>query len=136
MPAALAEKPHLREFYGRVDFAVRAYCVGTMGWFDGNPTTLGTLAPEDEGARFIALVGGVDAVLNAVREARAKGDFQWALQLVDRVIFADQGDKQVQAKALKAEILLDYAEEQINCPTRHYYITSAKEISAASASVA
>lgn len=134
LPAELAQKPHLREFYGRVDFAVRAYCVGTMGWFDGNPTTLGTLAPEDEGARFIALVGGVEAVLDAVHQARAKGDFQWALQLVDRIIFAHKDGNQALAKALKAEILLDYAEEQINCPTRHYYIASAKEISAASSS--
>ncbi len=37
LPETLAQKPHLREFYGRVDFAVRAYFVGTLGWFDGNP---------------------------------------------------------------------------------------------------
>ncbi|MGA0235258.1 MAG: alkyl sulfatase dimerization domain-containing protein [Alphaproteobacteria bacterium] len=132
LPKHLAEKPHLREFYGRVDFAVRAYCVGTMGWFDGNATSLGALSPEDEALRFIELVGGVDAVFAAVEAAQAKGDFQWGLQLVDRLIFADEQRKR--AEALKAALLLAHAEGQINCPTRHYYIMSAKEISAAHSS--
>lgn len=128
LPAALAEKPHLREYYGRVDFAVRAYFVGTMGWFDGNPTTLNTLSPEAEGERFIAMAGGAEAVMASVDKARGAGDFQWALQLVDRLIFT--GQLLEQAKAAKAAILLAYAEEQINCPTRHYYIMSSKELSA------
>ena len=40
LPPKLAEKPHLREYYGCVAYAVRAYFVGTTGWFDGNPTSL------------------------------------------------------------------------------------------------
>ena len=132
LPEALAQKPHLREFYGRVDFAVRAYFVGTLGWFDGNPTTLGTLAPEDEATRMIELAGGAGAVFAAIEKAQAKGDYQWGLQLVDRLIFAD--DQRTRAEALKAELLLAHAEDQINCPTRHYYIMTAKEISAAHSS--
>ena len=56
LPPELAEKRHLREYYGRVDHSVRAYFVGTLGWFDGNPTSLGSLAPEDEARKFIALL--------------------------------------------------------------------------------
>ena len=59
LPDHLAEKPHLREYYGRVDFSVRAYFVGTMGWFDGNPTSLAPLAPKNEAVRFIDMAGGV-----------------------------------------------------------------------------
>lgn len=123
LPPELAEKPHLREYYGRVDFAVRAYFVGTMGWFDGNPTSLNTLAPKDEAERMIALTGGPDAVHQAVQKAKADGDFQWALQLLDRLIVAGHGGAQT-----KAEILRAHAVSQINCPTRHYYIQSAKEL--------
>ncbi len=130
LPEDLAAKPHLREYYGRVDYAVRAYFVGTMGWFDGNPTSLGALSPEDEANRFIALTGGADAVLQAAIKARADGDFQWALQLTDRLINA--GHAAAQATSLKAETLRDYAEDQINCPTRHYYLQCAKELSASS----
>ena len=126
LPPHLAEKPHLREYYGRVDFSVRAYFVGTMGWFDGNPTSLAPLSPQDEAERFIEISGGAEAVFEAVDKAFGKDEFQWALQLVDRLIQADQGKEK--ALLLKAQILRAHAVSQINCPTRHYYIQCAKEI--------
>ena len=126
LPKALAEKPYLREFYGRIDFAVRAYCVGTMGWFDGNPTSLGNLSPSDEAERFIRLVGGPEAVMEEVERARSAGDHQWALQLVDRLIYS--GQELNRAAKIKAKILKEFADEQINCPTRHYYIQCSKEL--------
>ncbi len=126
LPPELAEKRHLREYYGRVDHSVRAYFVGTLGWFDGNPTSLGSLAPEDEARKFIALAGGEDALWQAVEMARAEADYQWALQLVDRFIFA--GIDTDRASKTKADILRIHADSQINCPTRHYYLQSAKEL--------
>jgi uncharacterized sulfatase len=126
LPEELAAKPHLREYYGRVDFSVRAYFVGTMGWFDGNPTSLGTLAPEDEAQRMIDLAGGCDAVQKAVAEAAAKGDYQWGLQLIDRLIVTDRNDPEL--PKIKADLLRKHAVDQINCPTRHYYIQCAKEM--------
>ena len=126
LPPELSEKPHLREYYGRIDFAVRAYFVGTMGWFDGNPTSLGTLAPREEAIRFIKLSGGGDAVRAEIEKARSTGDHQWALQLVDRLIYAK--DEASDARGTKAAILRDHAVAQINCPTRHYYIQCAKSL--------
>ena len=126
LPPELASKPHLREYYGRVDFAVRAYFVGTMGWFDGNPTSLGALSPKDEAERMIRLAGGGEAVWGEIGTARADGDYQWALQLLDRLILVDMdGDR---ARLAKAEVLRDHAVGQINCPTRHYYIQCAREL--------
>ena len=126
LPKALAEKPYLREFYGRVDYAVRAYFVGTMGWFDGNPTSLGALGPSDEAERFIKIAGGREAVVAEIGKARSDGDHQWALQLADRLIYS--GQEPARAKKIKAEILREFAEEQINCPTRNYYIQCSKEL--------
>jgi len=75
---------------------------------------------------FIKLVGGTEIVVDAVEKAFNNKEFQWALQLVDRLIFSS---KELEfAKKMKAKILREYAEEQINCPTRHYYIQSAKEL--------
>ncbi len=125
LPLELAEKPYLREYYGRVDFAVRAYFVGTVGWFDGNPTSLAPLSPKDEARRFIELAGGQESVQVAVEKARQDGDFQWALQLVDRLLSCNGNDD---LKKLKADILRAHAVDQINCPTRHYYIQCAKEL--------
>ena len=126
LPENLANKPHLREYYGRVDFAVRAYFVGTMGWFDGNPTSLSSLSPRDEAERFIKLAGGPDKVKNEVNKARSKGDYQWALQLIDRLICSTEDTNDLDK--LKAKILRQHAVSQINCPTRHYYIQCANEL--------
>ncbi len=126
LPPEMADKPYLREYYGRIDYAVRAYFVGTMGWFDGNPTSLAPLSPRDEAERFIRMAGGVDAVREEIETARSAGDHQWALQLVDRLIFA--GKEANAARQTKAEILRDHAVAEINCPTRHYYIQCAKEL--------
>ena len=126
LPENLANKPHLREYYGRVDFAVRAYFVGTMGWFDGNPTSLSSLSPRDEAERFIKLAGGPDKVKSEVNKARSKGDYQWALQLIDRLICSTEDTNDLDK--LKAKILRQHAVSQINCPTRHYYIQYAKEL--------
>ena len=126
LPENLANKPHLREYYGRVDFAVRAYFVGTMGWFDGNPTSLSPLSPRDEAERFIKLAGGPDKVKNEVDTARSTGDYQWALQLIDRLICSTEDTNDL--NKLKAKILRQHAVSQINCPTRHYYIQCAKEL--------
>ena len=126
LPENLANKPHLREYYGRVDFAVRAYFVGTMGWFDGNPTSLSSLSPRDEAERFIKLAGGPDKVKNEVDTARSTGDYQWALQLIDRLICSTEDTNDL--NKLKAKILRQHAVSQINCPTRHYYIQCANEL--------
>ena len=126
LPPELAEKPHLREYYGRVEYAVRAYVVGTMGWFDGNPTSLSPLSPKEEAERMIRLAGGPDSVWQEVERARGSADYQWALQLLDRLIEA--GDDDDRARGAKAAVLRDHAVDQINCPTRHYYIQSAKEL--------
>ena len=126
LPPELAGKPHLREYYGRVDFAVRAYFVGTMGWFDGNPTSLGALAPRDEAERMIRLAGGAASVWSAIETARSDGEYQWALQLLDRLILAEMDGGR--ARKAKASVLRDHAVSQINCPTRHYYLQGAKEL--------
>ena len=126
LPKRLAEKPYLREYYGRIQYAVRAYFVGTMGWFDGNPTSLSALPPQDEAKRLISLLGGIEVIKEEIEKSISASDFQWALQLVDRLIFSDQDLKY--AKSTKAKILRLHAENQINCPTRHYYIQCAKEL--------
>ena len=126
LPEHLAEKPYLREYYGRVDFSVRAYFVGTMGWFDDNPTSLSPLSPKDEAERFIDMAGGNSVVLTSAQKALKEGNFQWALQLVDRLL--NVGYEFTVAQQLKADTLRAHAVAQINCPTRHYYIQCAKEL--------
>jgi len=65
-------------------------------------------------------------LLRETEKARVAGDYQWALQLIDRLIFLD--NENADANAIKATILKEFAGEQINCCARHYYLSYAKEL--------
>ena len=126
LPEHLASKPYLQEFYGDVGYASRAYFAGTLGWFDGNPSSLGELPPAAEAAKIITLAGGADAVLSAAETALADGEAQWAMELADRLIFADQHKDA--ASKVKIQALRQVADSTVNAPTRNYYLLSAREL--------
>ncbi len=126
LPEQIASKGYLREFYGHVGYASRAYFAGTLGWFDGNPTSLNELPPALEAAKIIALAGGADRILVAARTALDEGDAQWALELADRLIAAKAETDS--ARQIKIAALRAMADKTINAPTRNYYLLSAKEL--------
>lgn len=126
LPGNLAAKPWLQEFYGSVAFAARAYFAGTLGWFDGNPTNLGTITPADRAGRIAALAGGEEKLWAAMEHARSGGDLQWALELLDHLAALDY--KIAEVRAIKAAILTELADRQLNAPIRNYYLVSAQEL--------
>ena len=126
LPDNLAQKPYLQQFYGHVGYAARAYFAGTLGWFDGNPSSLGQLPPAREATRFIALAGSGERVLAAATEALGDGEPQWAMELADRLIAAD--DNAAAARAVKVKALRTLADQTVNAPTRNYYLLSAREL--------
>ena len=125
LPGNLADKPYLQEFYGSAAYASRAYFAGTLGWFDGNPTSLGQLPPAQEARRMINLVGGADAMLSAAQNA-VQDDQQWAMELADRLLAA--GEQVEDAKEVKIRAMRILADQTINAPTRNYYFLAAREL--------
>lgn len=126
LPEELARQPHLQEFYGHVGYASRAYFAGTLGWFDGNPTSLGQLPAAAEAVEFIELAGGAGRVLSAAGKAVDDGKPQWAMELADRLIAA--GSETAAARQVKAAALRALADRTVNAPTRNYYLLSAREL--------
>lgn len=126
LPDGLAAKPYLQEFYGSVAYAARAYFAGTLGWFDGNPTCLGQLPPAKEAAKVIALAGGAQAVLAAAETALADAEWQWAMELADRLLVT--GAEPGSARRIKVTAMRQLADTTVNAPTRNYYLLSAREL--------
>jgi uncharacterized sulfatase len=132
LPAELAEKDYLGEFYGNVEWAVRAIFDGHLGWFDGNPTNLFSLAPREEAERVAALAGGIEALTAHARYALSQGDAQWAAQLADHLIALDP--TATEPKLIKADALTRLAENLLTATGRNYYLTVAQELRAEAAS--
>ncbi len=120
LPEDLAEKPWLREFYGKIDWSARAFAAGTLGWYDGNPTHLGTLSSAERAMHLARLAGGSAALMQA---AQATGDLQWRLELCDHLIALGEP-----ARDLKAVTMAELAEAEINATARNTYLWEAKRL--------
>lgn len=125
LPEALRHKPYLQEYYGTVEWAVRAYFAGTLGWFDGDPATLFPLAPRARADRLAALAGGIEKLVVAASAAFDAGDLQWALELATEVLRLAPGN--AEAKKLRIEAMRALAGRQVNACARNYYLLKAKQ---------
>jgi len=128
LPQEYADKDYLKEYYGNVEWAVRSIFAGTLGWFDGNPTTLFSLSPAEEAAKMADLTGGADALATQARKALDDGEAQWCAQLCDHLIALSPESKE--PKVLKAEALEQLAENLLTATGRNYYLTVAQELRA------
>ncbi len=126
LPDHLADKPYLGEFYGHVEWSVRSVFNGYLGWFDGNPTNLFRLSPQEEAQHIADLAGGADVLLAKAQEAFGSGDTQWACQLADYLIALDY--EMSRATIIKIDALTKLGENCMNATGRNYYLTVAQEL--------
>ena len=123
LPPELADDPSLAPIAETLNWIVQAQCQQSIGWFDGNPTTLARLSPRDEARRMIRLAGGAEAVL---QEAETTDTPQWGLELCDRLILA--GEQVEDARSLKSACLHILAEAERDPLRANYYLACAREI--------
>jgi alkyl sulfatase BDS1-like metallo-beta-lactamase superfamily hydrolase len=124
LPAPLAASPYLLEFYGTVEWSVRAIYSDHLGWFDGNATHVFPMPEAERARKIVALAGGVPQTLSRAREALAQSEFRWAAELADYVLAVDGAD--ADAKRLKARALMELGERQTSANARNYYLSVAQ----------
>ena len=116
----------MRGYYGSLNHNVKATYVNYLGWFDGNPSTLHTLPPEDAAKRYVEFMGGAEAALEKANAAFDAGEYRWVAEVVNHLVFADP--KNEAARRLQADALekLGYQSE---CGTwRNFYLSGATEL--------
>ncbi|CAA6691807.1 MULTISPECIES: alkyl/aryl-sulfatase [unclassified Lentimonas] len=126
LPAKYTDKDYLKEYYGNIEWSVRSIFAGTLGWFDGNPTTLFSLPIKGEAERMATLAGGTDKLEQAAVQALQAKDYQWAAQLADHLIALHP--EAASPKRMKAEALEGLAENLLTATGRNYYLTVAQEL--------
>lgn len=126
LPEPYASLPYLGEYYGCVEWTVRAIFTAYAGWFDGNPTRLHPLPPKEHADKTIALMGGPEAVLKAAEEAVRNGEHQWCLELCDLLLSA--GKDVEEAGEHKRRALIGLADRETSANGRHYYLVCAHEL--------
>lgn len=126
LPTHLYNSPYLRELYGRVDWSVRSIYDGYLGFFNGNPSTLGPLTPLDRAQKMSKLSGGHENMYSELERASNENEHQWVLELSDHLSLLEYKFEEV--KALRRSALLALGEKQTNPNARNYYLSSALEL--------
>ena len=126
MPPALEQAWHTHGYYGSVNHNVKAVYQRYLGWFDGNPARLWPHPPAEASVRYVACMGGADAVMAMAATYAEDGDLRFAAELLDRVVFADPGH--TAAKELLAGVYERLAFGSENGTWRNFYLMGAHEL--------
>jgi alkyl sulfatase BDS1-like metallo-beta-lactamase superfamily hydrolase len=126
LPPALENAWHARGYYGSVSHNVKAIYQRYMGWYDGDPARLWQHVPEEAGKRYVAAMGGADAVVANAKRAFDEGDLRWAAELLDRLLFADPSHEA--GRALQADTLEQLGFGSENGTWRSAFLAGATEL--------
>lgn len=113
-------------YYGTLSHNLRAVYNFYLGYYDGNPANLHRLPPADSAIRYVAAMGGAKAVMTLAAKAMKNGDYRWAAELNNHVVFADP--KNQKARLLQADILEQMGYQAESGVWRNEYLTGAKEL--------
>lgn len=127
LPPHLKNHPWLQEYYGKVSWSVRTVFDGYMGFFDGNPATLLPLTNKERAAKMELMAGGKQRLIEQIETAIHNKEYQWALELTDYYLTLYNDDNKAIQHRIAALTALGNA--QTNPNARHYYLTSALELS-------
>ncbi|MGZ6931465.1 MAG: alkyl/aryl-sulfatase [Acidimicrobiia bacterium] len=125
-PPGLEDRAHVRGYYGTLSHNAKAVYQRYLGWFDANPAHLEPLPPVDAARRYVEFMGGADAVLEKVAGSIAAGDYRWAAQVLDHVVFAEPD--RTDARLLQADVLEQLGYRAESGPWRDFYLTGAQEL--------
>lgn len=112
-----------RGYYGTLNHDMKATYQRYFGWWDGNPANFNPLPPEQSAPKYVALAGGADKLLAAGKDAIKAGDYRWAAELLNKLVFAQPDNKEARAALASAYDQMGYQAE--SGAWRNYYLAAA-----------
>jgi alkyl sulfatase BDS1-like metallo-beta-lactamase superfamily hydrolase len=126
LPKSLESYFGARGYYGDLRHNVKAVYQYYLGFYDGNPANLNPLPPQESAKRYIELIGGADKATKAAQVAYDKGEYRWAAELLNRVVYSAPDHQE--AKALLARTYKQMAYMSESAIWRNSYLTAAYEL--------
>jgi alkyl sulfatase BDS1-like metallo-beta-lactamase superfamily hydrolase len=115
-----------RGYYGTLRHNAKAVYQWYFGWYDGNPANLDPLPPAEAGVRYVAFMGGAEAVLRKAREAFERGEYRWLAMVLNHLVFAQPENDEARELLARVYDQLGYRAE--SGPWRDVYLTGAYEL--------
>ncbi|MFV0279304.1 MAG: alkyl/aryl-sulfatase [Rhodoblastus sp.] len=126
LPDSLGQVWQNRDYYGSVRHNIKAIYQRYLGWYDANPANLDGLPPVEAAKKYVAYMGGADAVLAKAREDFAKGEYRWVAEVANRLVFADPANAEARELCAAAFDQLGYLSEASTW--RNAYLYGAYEL--------
>jgi alkyl sulfatase BDS1-like metallo-beta-lactamase superfamily hydrolase len=130
LPASLDQEFSNRDYYGTVHHNARAVYVKYLGFFNGNPSSLHPLPPIEAGGRYLAFMGGAEAVVKKAQTSFDDGDYRWVAEVLNHVMMAEPASSAAYqaATALLADSLEQMGYQAESGPWRNFYLCGALEL--------
>lgn len=125
-PDTLSAKWYNHEYYGTLSHNSRAVYQRYMGYYDGNPANLDPMTLTEGASHYVEALGGGKRVLELANAAIAKGDNRWAVELLNKLVFADPADRTAQATL--ADLYEQLAYQAESATWRNGYLLAASEL--------
>lgn len=126
LPEETADTWYLRPYYGTHETNARAIYHKYLGFYDGNPVHLNPLTEVEEARKFVEYVGSEEAVLEKARKDFENGNYQYAAQAANYVVFVNP--KNWQARYLCADALEQLGYQAESAIWRNGYLKGAQEL--------
>jgi alkyl sulfatase BDS1-like metallo-beta-lactamase superfamily hydrolase len=122
-PSYLDENPYNLQMYGEMTSYIPAIYNYAIGWYDNDAANIKVIAPKEEAARIVPLMGGRDQVIKEAQLALDKNEFAWAAQLINYLYKLDPEDQEV--RNIKAEALRQMAYRTTGANDRAHMLSQA-----------
>lgn len=127
LPPHLRNHPYLIEYYGTVEWSVRAVYHGYIGWFSGRPADLHPLPVAEEARLMVELAGGSQNVMaNIKKKAVTNKQWQWGLKLCDMILDSGENlpsEELEETIRMRSQCLRELAAKEVSAPGRNWYRT-------------
>ena len=111
---------------GATSLASSNFHTTVLGHFDGNPVNLAPLSPKDLAPLYVEMMGGSAKIIAKGRQLAAEGKYLLAMEIFNRLVFAEPQNKEV--RALLADVYEQLGYQSESTSARNTYLQGAFEL--------
>jgi alkyl sulfatase BDS1-like metallo-beta-lactamase superfamily hydrolase len=126
VPKSLQQQWAARSYHGSVEHNSRAVINRYLGYWDGNPTTLIPLSPEDAAPLYVEMMGGAKPIIAKGRELFNQGKYRHAQEILNKLVYAEPQNQE--AKDLLADVFEQIGYQQESPSVRNSFLAAAYEL--------
>lgn len=125
-PKSLQSQWAAHSYHGSEEHNSRAVINRYLGYWDANPATLIPLSPEDSAPLYVEMMGGSEKIIAKGKELYAEGKYLYAVEILNKLIFAEPGNQQ--AKDLLADAYEQIGYQKESPSVRNSFLAGAFEL--------